>query len=147
MDASKVYLTQTDTTVGFLSNDDKKLSGIKQRPQTQKILQVVDSLETLKTQVRVPHTFKKMVRKAKNTTFIYPNGLSFRVVDASNPHHAFVKKFKTMYSTSANLTQHHFDETFAKEHADVIVEDKNGFYEAPASRLIKLACTRIKKLR
>lgn len=147
MDASKVYLTQTDTTVGFLSSNDKKLTAIKQRPQTQKILQVVESFETLKTKVRVPQKFKKMVRKAKNTTFIYPNGLSFRVVDASNPHHAFVKKFKTMYSTSANLTQHRFDEHFAKEHCDVIVEDKNGFYEAASSQLIKLACTRIKKLR
>lgn len=29
MDASKVYLVQTDTTVGFLSQDDKKLSCIK----------------------------------------------------------------------------------------------------------------------
>lgn len=147
MDASKVYLAQTDTTVGFLSNDDKKLTSIKQRPQTQKILQVVDSFETLKTHVRVPQKFKKHVRNAKNTTFIYPNQASYRVVDSSNEHYTFIKKFKTMYSTSANLTQHHFDESFAKEHCDVIVEDKNGFYEAPSSRLIKLSCTKIKKLR
>lgn len=147
MDASKVYLTQTDTTVGFLSNDDKKLTAIKQRPQTQKILQVVDSFATLKTNVRVPQKFKKLVRKAKNTTFIYPNQLSFRVVDSSNRHHDFIKKFKTMYSTSANLTQHCFDVNFAKEHADVMVEDQNGFYEAQSSQLIKLSCTKIKKLR
>lgn len=147
MDASFVYLTQTDTTVGFLSNDDKKLTAIKQRPQTQKILQVVDSFETLKTKVRVPSKFKKLVRKSKKTTFIYPNQDSFRVVDNSSFHYDFIKKFKIMYSTSANLTQHSFDETFAKEHANVIVEDKNGFFEAPSSQLIKFSCTKIKRLR
>ena len=36
MDKDKIYLAQTDTTVGFLSSDDKKLSDIKQRPETQK---------------------------------------------------------------------------------------------------------------
>lgn len=147
MDASKVYLAQTDTTVGFLSQDDKKLSCIKQRPQTQKTLQVVESFETLKTQVRVPQKFKNLIRRAKNTTFIYPNQSSFRVVDSSNLHHNFIKKFKVMYSTSANLTQHHFDENFAKKSCDVIVEDKNGFFEATSSRLIKLSCTKIKRLR
>lgn len=147
MDASKVYLVQTDTTVGFLSNDDKKLTAIKQRPQTQKILQVVESFQTLKTQVRVPQKFKNHVRRAKNTTFIYPNQTSFRVIPSDNVHYNFIKKFKKMYSTSANLTQHHFDETFAKEHVDIIVEDKNGFFEAASSRLIKLSCTKIKKLR
>jgi tRNA A37 threonylcarbamoyladenosine synthetase subunit TsaC/SUA5/YrdC len=59
MDASNVYLTQTDTTVGFLCNNDKKLSGIKKRPISQKILQVVDSFSTLKQKVRVPNQFKK----------------------------------------------------------------------------------------
>lgn len=147
MDASFVYLTQTDTTVGFLSSDDKKLTAIKQRPQTQKILQVVDSFETLKTKVRVPNKFKKMVRNSKKTTFIYPNQQSFRVVSCLSSHHDFIKKFKTMYSTSANLTQHSFDETFAKKCAEIIVEDKNGFFEATSSRLIKFSCTKIKRLR
>jgi tRNA A37 threonylcarbamoyladenosine synthetase subunit TsaC/SUA5/YrdC len=147
MDASKVYLTQTDTTVGFLSSDDKKLTAIKQRPHTQKILQVVDSFETLKTKVRVPCKFKKMVRRSQKTTFIYPNQQSFRVINNASSHHDFIKKFKVMYSTSANLTTHKFDETFAKECVDVIVEDKNGFFEAASSQLIKFSCTKIKRLR
>lgn len=147
MDASKVYLVQTDTTVGFLCNDDKKTTVIKQRPQTQKNLQVVDSFETLKQYVRVPQKFKGLVRKAKNTTFIYPNQASFRVVSSDAKHFDFIRKFKIMYSTSANLTQQKFDDLFAKAQAEVIVEDKNGFFEAPSSQLIKLSCTKIKKLR
>ncbi len=147
MDASKVYLAQTDTTVGFLCNNHRKLSVVKQRPINQKTLQVVDSFKTLKNQTRVPKKFRNLVRKAKNTTFIYPNALSFRVVSEKLNHHDFVKKFKTIYSTSANLTKQNFDEDFAKSQADIIVEDKNGFFETKSSQLIKLSCNRIKKLR
>ena len=39
MDKDLVYLVQTDTTVGFSSLNDEKLSIIKQRPKSQKILQ------------------------------------------------------------------------------------------------------------
>jgi rhodanese-related sulfurtransferase len=102
MDSSKIYLVQTDTTVGFLSSDDKKLSHIKQRPQSQKILQVVDSFKILKQNTRIPNTHKKRIRRSKRTTIIYPNGLSFRVVPNDDKHHNFIKKVKKMYSTSAN---------------------------------------------
>ena len=34
MDSNLIYLVQTDTTVGFSSSSDEKLSLIKQRPQT-----------------------------------------------------------------------------------------------------------------
>jgi tRNA A37 threonylcarbamoyladenosine synthetase subunit TsaC/SUA5/YrdC len=147
MDASNVYLTQTDTTVGFLCNDDKKLSGIKKRPISQKILQVVDSFSTLKQKVRVPNKFKKSIRRSKKTTFIYPNGDSFRVVHPSCAHHDFIKKFKCMYSTSANLTQHHFEKSFAFKQANIIVEDHQGLYETQSSRMIKLSRTQQKKIR
>lgn len=147
MDASKVYLAQTDTTVGFLSSDDKKLAAIKQRPTSQKILQVVDSFATLNQKVRVPKNYRKMVRKAKQTTFIYPNKESYRVVDKKSAHHAFVKKFQCLYSTSANKTSHTFDKEFAYEHSDVIVEDKNQLFETKSSQIIKFSCNRIQKLR
>ena len=48
MNPTKIYLTQTDTTVGFLSQDYKKLNKIKKRPFNKKILIEVDSLNTLK---------------------------------------------------------------------------------------------------
>jgi hypothetical protein len=52
-----------------------------------------------------------------------------------------------MYSTSANLTQHQFDTTFAKTHADIIVEDKQGLFETQSSRILKLSNTQCKKIR
>ena len=98
----KIYLTQTDTTVGFLSQNKEKLNSLKNRPLNQPILREVDSLETLKNFVRVPKMHKKRVRRSKKTTFIFPNGESYRDVSDSR-HHEFFKKFKRMYSSSANL--------------------------------------------
>ena len=80
MDSSLVYLVQTDTTVGFSSSSDEKLSAIKQRPQSKKILHTIDSFKILQEYTRVPKKFRKRVRNSKKTTFIYPNGKSFRVI-------------------------------------------------------------------
>lgn len=147
MDASKVYLTQTDTTVGFLSNDDKKLSSKKQRDPKQKTLQVVDSLSTLKTKTRVPNKFKRMVRNSKKTTFIYKSGQSFRVVDIDTNHHNFIQKFKCLYSTSANKTKEKFNLEFAITNSDVIVYNEPQFKEKVGSSIYKINNKAIKKIR
>jgi len=146
MNPDKIYLVQTDTTVGFLSQNKEKLNRIKERKKNQKILREVDSLETLKTFVRVPVKFKKKIRNAKKTTFIYKNGESFRVVKDER-HLEFLKKFKWMYSTSANKTGGKFDEKWAKEIADMIVEDERGLFEGKASRIYKISLKKIKKVR
>jgi len=145
MNPNKIYLVQTDTTVGFLSQNKEKLNKIKGRNKSQKILREVDSFETLKNFVRVPNKFKKIIRNAKKTTFIYPNGESFRVVKDER-HLEFLKKFKWMYSTSANITGCKFDEKWARKKADIIVED-GGFFEGEASRIYKLSRKKIKKIR
>ena len=142
----KIYLTQTDTTVGFLSQNKEKLNYIKNRSLNQPILREVDSLETLKSFVRVPKIHKNRVRRSKKTTFIFPNGESFRVVRDSR-HLEFLKKFKWMYSTSANLHGKNFNEKWAREAADVIVEDKRGFVEGKASNIYKLSKSKITKVR
>jgi len=80
LNENKIYLTQTDTTIGFLSNDVKRLAKIKNRPISKKILIEVDLLKTLKTFTRIPRKHKKFIRNSKKTTFIYPNSRSFRVV-------------------------------------------------------------------
>lgn len=147
MDPKLVYLTQTDTTVGFLSSDDKKLSSVKQRDPKQKILQVVDSFATLKSKTRVPKRFKRKVRNSKKTTFIYKNGLSFRVVNKDTKHHNFIQKFKYLYSTSANKTKEKFDFDFALEHSDIIVYNQESFYETGGSKIYKLNNKTLKKIR
>lgn len=147
MDSSLVYLVQTDTTVGFSSSSDEKLSLVKQRPLSKKILNTVDSFSTLNKNTRIPKNFRQKVRNSKKTTFIYPNGNSFRVVDKSSNFYDFIHKFAILYSTSANKTSKNFEKEFALEVAEIIVEDKRGFFETTASKIIKLSKNRAKKIR
>jgi len=143
----KVYLAQTDTTVGFLSSDDKKLSSIKQRSSSQKMLQIVDRFTTLKQQLRIPKKFKKLVRNSKKTTFIYANGNSYRVIDKNFPHHSFIMKFGIMYSTSANITQNKFDKQYALNNCDISVEDNQNFFESTPSKIYKINNIKMQRIR
>lgn len=146
MDSSLVYLAQTDTTVGFLSQDDKKLSQIKQRDQNKKTLQVVNCFFTLQKQLRVPKKFRKIVRNSIKTTYIYPNQKAFRVVSKDSIHKNFLDKFQTLYSTSANKTQNSFDEQFAINNADVVVYSE-PFEELAPSSIYKLYKSKKRKIR
>jgi len=147
LDSNKVYLVQTDTTVGFLSNDPYKLSAIKQRNPNQKILRTVDSFKTLQEFIRVPNKFKKQVRNSIKTTFIYPNGDSFRVVDRDNKHQNFLQKHHILYSTSANLTKQEFNEEFAIENSDIVIFTKEGFSNTTSSKIYKINKVKAKRIR
>ncbi|WP_121626797.1 Sua5 YciO YrdC YwlC family protein [Poseidonibacter antarcticus] len=138
MDSSLVYLVQTDTTVGFSSSNDEKLSSVKQRPKSKKILHTVDSFKTLKKYTRIPKKFRKEVRKSTLTTFIYPNQKSFRVINKDKDFYDFIHKFGILYSTSANQTGKKFEHNFAINNSDIIVENKNNFFESSASMIIKI---------
>lgn len=147
MNKDLIYLVQTDTTVGFSSSNDEKLSAIKQRPSSQKILQTLDSFDTLKNKTRVPKNFRKKVRNSKKTTFIYPNKNSYRVISKDNAFHPFISKFTNLYSTSANLSTKSFDMDFAKENSDIIVYTKDDFSEKNSSNIFILSKNRVKKIR
>lgn len=147
MNSNLIYLVQADTTVGFSSNDKEKLSVVKKRPKSQKILRTVDSLDTLKSFTRIPKQHRKRVRNSKSTTFIYPNGESFRVINKSSHFYDFIKKFKVLYSSSANETKKSFEESYALKFSDVVVLTKYGFYESTPSKLYKLTKKRLKRFR
>ncbi|AXK48686.1 Sua5 YciO YrdC YwlC family protein [Aliarcobacter trophiarum LMG 25534] len=147
MNPNSIYLVQTDTTVGFSSFDDEKLSNIKQRDNKQKILKTIDSFTTLNSFVRVPKKFRRIVRNSKKTTFIYPNLNSFRVISKDELFHDFIKKFKVLSSTSANYTKKSFDYDFAFEKCDVEVVNNIGFSEKIASKIYKIGKKSIKKIR
>ncbi len=144
MNPTVVYLTQTDTTVGFLSQNSKKLNRIKNRKEKKGFIISVDSLKTLKTFLRVPQIHKKMIRRAKKTTVVYPNDLAIRVVK-DREHLKFLKKIKWTYSTSSNLSGCGFDENFAKDNSDIIIHNRFGFDEKNPSKIIK--CGKISKRR
>jgi len=122
---NRLFLTQTDTTVGFVSQDASKIDRAKRRLPNKHYIRVVNSLETLKNFTRVPNIHKNRLRRAKRTTFIMPNGLSFRVVKDTK-HNILLDRVKWLYSSSANLSGAEYDELYAKENTEVIVATPQG---------------------
>lgn len=146
MNPALVYLAQTETTAGFLSQSAQALIQTKNRPSDKSFLISVDSLQMLKTFTRIPRQHKKLVRKSSKTTFAYPCGLAIRVVK-DEAHLSFLKKLRWSYSTSSNESGKHFDEGFALQKADAIVFTCKGFFEDRPSTILKLGKTTMRKLR
>ena len=140
-----IYLAQTDTTVGFLSEVERELKRVKPR-SNKPFLLTTATFKTLKTLTRVPKKYRRFVRKSKKTTFVYPNDKAIRVVK-STLHYNFLKDFDYLFSTSANKSGKSYDEKFAKSVADILIEDRRGLYEDTPSSLFKLSSRLKKKLR
>jgi len=139
-----VFLTQTDTTIGFVSQDAEKLTQIKQRPPHKHYIKAVNSLHTLNTFTRVPQSHKNRVRRSKKTTFIMRNGHSYRVIQDKH-HLLLLNRLKWAYTTSANLSDHPYDEQFTKKMADVIIEPLNQ--TTISSTIYKLGKQTMKRIR
>jgi len=139
-----VFLTQTDTTIGFISQNAEKLTQIKQRPPHKHYIKALPSLKALKSFTRVPDMHKNRVRRAKKTTFIMPNGHSYRVVQEKH-HLLLLNLLGWAYTTSANLSNEAYDEDFAKESADVIITPL--IQKRSASHIYKLGKTNLKRIR
>ncbi len=116
----QIYLTSTDTTLGFVSQNASKIDKAKKRKPNKHYIRVVDSFKTLKSFTRVPTAHKNRVRRAKQTTYIMPNGFSFRVVKETE-HNLLLDRVHWFYSSSANLSGAEYDEAYAKQQAEVIV--------------------------
>ncbi|QSZ43068.1 hypothetical protein GJV85_04785 [Sulfurimonas aquatica] len=141
-----VILIQTDTTVGFLSEDEKKLYEIKSRETTKPFIKVYKSFSALKqNSIRVPSPLKSKVRRSKKTTFIVKNR-AFRVAqDTLNS--SVLRKIAWNNSSSANESGKAYERNFCEEKADIIIEDKKGLYEGKPSNLYKINLKKIKRLR
>ena len=137
----KVFLIQTDTTVGGL-----RLAQIKERDSAKPFVQVTHSFKTLKEITRVPDLYKNRVRRARRTTFAYANNKAVRVVK-DEKHARFIKPFKWFYSTSANERSLAYKQDFAFSNSDIIVEDKKGLYEGESSKIYRLGRSKIQRLR
>ena len=146
MNPDLVYLAQTETTAGFLSQNVDALIQTKNRPSGKSFLMSVDSLFILRSFTRVPTLHKNLVRRSKKTTFAYPCGLAIRVVK-DEAHLEFLRKLKWSYSTSSNPSGKGFDEAFAKEKADVIDFTCKGFFEDKPSMIYRLGRVKKKRLR
>ena len=142
----KVVLTQTDTTVGFLSQDEQKLQEIKHRDSSKPFIKVYNNFKTLlKSRQRVPQKFKNTVRRSNKITFIVKNR-AFRV--ANSPLDSQILRDTLWhYSTSANKKNKTFDREFCEKKADIIIENKEKLKELSSSSLYKINHIKIRKLR
>ena len=140
-----VILAQSDTTVGLLSMDAKRLASLKGRKPTKPFIVNFFTLETLKEYLRIPKSRKKELRRAKRTTYVVKN-FAFRVArpPASS---ALYRHLKWCYTTSANRSGKHYDANFAKEASDAIIINPLGLSQQRPSSIIKCNNKRKKRLR
>ena len=140
-----LFLTQTDTTIGFISQDSTKINIAKKRLPNKYYIRAVDSLRTLQNFSRVPSKYKNRVRRSKQTTFVMPNGLSFRVVKETK-HNLLLDRIGWVYTSSANLSGFEYDEVYAREATEVII-DFPYYNDKEASKIYYLGKDRIKSIR
>ena len=140
-----VVLTQTDTTVGFLSQDADALYEIKSRSTKKQFIKVYSDFKTFNSTCRVPSSQKNLIRRSKKTTFIVKNR-AFRIAKSSL-NSQILRDSTCSYSTSANKSNESFSREFCESKADIIIEDKNSLYETTSSSLIKLNERTKRKLR
>jgi tRNA A37 threonylcarbamoyladenosine synthetase subunit TsaC/SUA5/YrdC len=141
-----IILTQTDTTVGFLSQSSQKLSEIKSRNSKKAFIKVYSSFSKLRDDFkRVPRSKRNLVRRSHRTTFIVKNR-SFRVASPSL-NSQVLRELHWNYSTSANAAGKNFEREFCESKADIIIEDNNGLRENSASKLIKISQYKTRRLR
>ena len=140
-----LILAQTDTTVGFLSQDSSRLNRVKGREEGKPYLKVFASFKVLQEHTRIPLKYRIWVRHARKTTFVIKNQ-AFRYV-GNEPHSSLITKYGWLYSTSANESGKHFNRSFCEEHSDLIIEDVQGFHEREPSKIFKLTSTQYKQLR
>ena len=139
-----VILTQTDTTVGFVSQDANQLYKIKSRNTSKPFIKIYSSFKNfLACGNRVPHAKKNMIRRSQKTTFIVKNK-AFRI-SKDNLNSQILRDMRWHYSTSANQSKKNFQREFCEDKADIIIEDKQGLYENSSSSLFKI--NNVKQLR
>jgi tRNA A37 threonylcarbamoyladenosine synthetase subunit TsaC/SUA5/YrdC len=140
-----LYLTQTDTTMGFVSQDASKIDHAKKRLPNKHYICVVNSLKTLQKFTRVPTKHKNRIRRTKRTTFIMPNGTSYRVVKETE-HNLLLDRVEWLYSSSANLSGAIYNKAYAKEMSEVTINFPNQT-KGKASKIYHLSQTNIKLIR
>ena len=146
MKSTNIYLTPTDTTIGFVSQSADRLTTIKHRPPHKHYIKALPTLKQLRTFTRIPEKHKNRVRRSHRTSFVFPNGHSYRVI-RDTPHTQLLKKIAWVYTTSANLSGEEYDERFAQSMADVIVGFPKIDKLTKASKIYKLGINNIQKIR
>jgi len=139
-----LILSKTDTTIGFLSQDSQRIDIAKRRESDKKYITTLPSLAILKSKTRTPKRYRRLIRKASKTTFIFSNSRSFRVVKDER-HLLLLNRFGWLYSSSANISGSDIDIEYAKSQADIIIYPIEGIGES--STILKLGRKRVRRVR
>ena len=143
-----LFLAQTDTTAGFLSKDFKEINKAKKRALNTPCILTTAYFSELLAFVRVPKAHKNLVRKAKKTSFIYPNQKACRIIN-SGKHAEFLREFGYFFSSSANLHKAEFNAQKAREitlqNGGKIIDEK--LFDGQPSRILRLGKKQIRKSR
>ncbi len=139
-----LFLSDTDTTIGFLSQSQIRLNEAKRRPASKNYITALPSLKELKKRHRIPKTHHKRLRRSKKESYILPSGNSYRIIKDTR-HLLLLKRLGWVYTSSANLSNSAYDEKYARECADIVVE-KLGKPQKP-STLYLLGKEKLKRLR
>ena len=142
---SNVYLTATDTTIGFVSRDAGRLDRIKARPAGKHYIIALPSLAALKARTRIPPIHANRIRRAQRTSFILPDGRSWRIIH-DPVHRRLIRDLGWAYTTSANRSGEPFDEQWARKQADAVIEPLVQRSAQP-SHILHLGCQTVKKIR
>ena len=140
-----VLLVQTDTTVGFVSQNAEALAHAKSRPAAKPFLKTFASLSVYKQTGRIPARFKREARRREKTTYIV-KGEAFRIVPAGS-YHQLLRPYGWLYSTSANAAGGRFDAGYAFAKADAVIEDARGLYETAPSVIYQLNQQKKRRIR
>lgn len=140
-----LILAQTDTTIGFLCEQQTPIDKAKNRHKL--TLREARDFQTLRLVVRVPKAHRRLVRRARHTSFVYPNGCGVRVVASDSPHQSLLHYYPLLFSSSANMHTKHFDPHYAVQMCDMYVLDSRGWRECKPSSIVRLGKHKKQKIR
>ncbi len=138
----KIFLTNTDTAIGFVSKNKKALDRAKKRPSGKKYIKALPNCKSIEK--RVHKKFRKAVRRAAKITFIISSDYSFRVIKNCR-HSLLINRLGWAYTTSANVSNKSYSYNFAYSKADIVVyplKEQNR-----ASKIYKLGKRKVKRIR
>jgi len=139
---NRVFLTNTDTTIGFISKSQKALDIAKNRASDKKYIEALPYFKALRK--RTPKKHRKLIRQSSKTTFIISQNYSFRVVKDSR-HNLLLKRLKNAYTSSANASNQEYDYDYAYKNADIIIYPLK--VQSNPSKIYKLGKIKLKRLR
>ena len=144
--SERVILSQSDTTVGFFSQNSRKLYRIKNRKTSKAFIKIYKNFKILnEIGPRVPQKFKNNVRRSKKISYVVKN-MAFRV-SCSSLDSQLLRDLSWHYSTSANQSAKSFNRNFCEQKTDIIIENKFGLRELSSSSLFKINQKKRKKIR